>query len=188
MAKKWDWPLKGLTAFKKTKASFLNDQLFGARGTNFRPNGFHDGLDFGSNDHTGNPPNKIYGAHSGKVIAVGYRSGNEWYVITKDNAGIYVIYQEFASSKSDIAVSVGQTVHIGTFIGTRTGTHLHIGINTKKNPLDANAWTMDGWVDPLETIIEDKLGSNDDGTGGDDNGDNESKGKDFVMLNTYWRY
>lgn len=186
MAKKWDWPLKGLTAFKKTKASFANDQLFGARGTNFRPNGFHDGLDFGSIDHTGNPPNKIYSVHAGKVIKIGYRAGNEWYVITKGNDNIYVIYQEFASSKSDIAVSVGQTVHIGTFIGTRTSNHLHLGINTKKDPLVADAWSLDGWVDPLQTIIDDKLGNNDDGTDGDNKG--ESKAKDFVMLNTYWRY
>lgn len=187
IAKKWDWPLKGLTAHQKSISSFANDQLFGARGSS-RPNGFHDGLDYGNLDHTGNPANKIYCAHFSKVKEIAYASGYEWYVITEDNDGVYCMYQEFASNKSDIVVSVGDTLHVGTFIGTRTTNHLHLGINTKKYPTKADPWSMDGWVDPLQTIIDDKLGSADDGKGGDDSDNTSSTTtKTIIMINQYTR-
>lgn len=109
-------------------------------------------------------------------------------MITEDNDGIYCMYQEFASSRSDIVVSVGDTLHIGTFIGTRTTDHIHLGINTKKYPTKADAWSLDGWVDPWQTIVDDKAGTSDDGSGGDDSGDNGSETtKTVIMLNQYVR-
>lgn len=47
MAKKWDWPLKGLTSAQKAKSGFADGQRFG----DARAQGIHDGLDFGDNTH-----------------------------------------------------------------------------------------------------------------------------------------
>lgn len=96
------------------------------------------------------------------------------------------MYQEFANSRSDIAVDVGTTVHVGTFLGTRVTNHIHVGINTKKNPLEANPWTYDGWVDPWQTITDNKIGDDDDGSPDDDEG-SDSKTTNIIMMNTYWR-
>ncbi|MDT6259921.1 M23 family metallopeptidase, partial [Enterococcus faecium] len=62
----WGNPFPGSSLDKN---SFSGGQLFGKNpGGEFRPNGFHDGLDFGSVDH---PGSEIHAVHGGKVVYVG---------------------------------------------------------------------------------------------------------------------
>lgn len=144
----WGWPFPSVGEGK-----FSGGQLFGVQpGGEFRPNGFHDGLDFGSVDH---PGTDVHAIHGGKVTKKEWR-GNEikWYVVITDDSGLNVEYQEAFSSTSNIIVNVGDTVTTGQVIGHRDTDHLHIGITRHSFPEAFNhAFSNDGtWIDPQQTI------------------------------------
>lgn len=144
----WGWPFPSVGEGK-----FSGGQLFGVQpGGEFRPNGFHDGLDFGSIDH---PGTDVHAIHGGKVTKKEWR-GNEikWYVVITDDSGLNVEYQEAFSSASNIIVNVGDTVTTGQVIGHRDTDHLHIGITRHSFPEAFNhAFSNDGtWIDPQQTI------------------------------------
>lgn len=156
----WGWPFPSVGEGK-----FSGDQLFGVHpGGEFRPNNFHDGLDFGSIDH---PGSEVHAIHGGKVtISRDYVGGVGYYVVIQDSSGLNVEYQEAFGSPSNIIVNVGDTVQTGQVIGYRTTDHLHIGI-TRHSFREAfsHAWSNDGtWLDPQAMI---KQGGN---GGGDDSG------------------
>ena len=144
----------------------MDAQLFGTHPGNGRINNYHDGLDFGSVDH---PGKEVHAIHGGKVVKVDYAGGLEWYVVTKGDDNLSIVYQEFASSKSNIKVKVDDVVKTGDVIGIRDTEHVHIGIT--KLPFDqavSHSWdSSGGWIDPLETIKNGlKKGGSDDATGG----------------------
>ena len=151
MSNGWGWPFP-----KVGEGSFLGGQLFGKNpGGEFRPNGFHNGLDFGSVDH---PGSEICAVHEGTVVFAGWApSGYEalgTVVATKSTDGYYVVYQEFGTSAGNIRVSVGQKVTLGKVIATRNTSHLHLGV-TKTDWLKAqsSAFTNNGvWLDPRVVI------------------------------------
>lgn len=162
----WGWP------FPSTgEGSFLGGQLFGKNpGGEFRPNGFHDGLDFGSIDH---PGSEIHAIHGGKVT-VGPAWGNGgigWYVVITDSTGLNVEYQEAFSNAANIHVHVGDTVHTGDVIGIRDRDHVHIGITRHSFPeAFSHAFSNDGtWLNPLDTI-KNGAGSGAGSSGGDSGG------------------
>lgn len=146
---KWGWPFP-----KVGKGSFSGAQLFGVhKGGEFRQNGFHDGLDFGSVDH---PGNEIHAIHGGTVVHAGYKDSYiGYYIVIHSTDGYDMVYQEFGSSKSDILVKEKQTVKTGQVIARRTTSHVHIGVC--KYP---HYWTTGYshsfekwyWLDPLKLI------------------------------------
>lgn len=144
----WGWP------FPCGEGTFSGGQLFGVHpGGEFRTNGFHDGLDFGSVDH---PGNEVHAIHGGKVTTAATWGGSEikWYLVITDSSGLNVEYQEAFSSQNNITVSYGQEVHTGDVIGYRTTDHLHIGI-TRMDVKQAfgHAFSNDGtWLDPQAMI------------------------------------
>ncbi|EPI04430.1 peptidase, M23 family [Enterococcus faecalis 13-SD-W-01] len=136
------------------RSSFQSYQLFGTNpGGEFRLNGFHDGLDFGSVDH---PGSEVHAVHGGKVVFVGNPGISELgaCVIVINDGGLNMIYQEFASSTSDARVKVGDQVKVGQVIGTRDTDHLHLGITRMDwRQAEAHAFTDDGtWIDPLTLL------------------------------------
>lgn len=136
----WTNPLPNTSL---AEASFQGGQLFGKRaGGEFRQNGFHSGLDFGSADHQGN---KIVAAHSGKVTFVGNPNIPDLgaVIIVIDTGEYNTIYQEFATSRSDAKVKKGDVVKAGQLIGTRNTAHLHFGI------------TKQGWQKALASSFSD---------------------------------
>ncbi|EMG1503093.1 glucosaminidase domain-containing protein [Enterococcus mundtii] len=149
----WGWPFPEVG-----QGFFAGGQLFGKNpGGEFRENGFHDGLDFGSVDH---PGNEIHAIHGGTVTYVGNPgiSGLGTCVIVINDSGLNMVYQEFATSTSNAKVKVGDKVKLGDVIGIRDTEHLHLGI-TKKDWLQAesSAFTDDGtWLDPLKIITTGK--------------------------------
>lgn len=144
----WGWP------FPCGEGTFSGAQLFGVNpGGGFRPNGFHDGLDFGSIDH---PGNEVHAIHGGKVTTAATWGGSEikWYLVITDSTGLNVEYQEAFSTQGNITVGYGQEVHTGDVIGYRTTDHLHIGI-TRMDVKQAfgHAFSNDGtWLDPKAMI------------------------------------
>lgn len=143
----WGWP------FPCGEGHFLGGQLFGVNpGGEFRRNGFHDGLDFGSIDH---PGNEVHAIHGGTVRMIDWGNGGiNFYVVIQDGSGLNVEYQEAFASPSNITVKPGQQVKTGDVIGYRTTNHLHVGI-TKHNFPEAfsHAFSNDGtWIDPLNAI------------------------------------
>ncbi len=149
----WGWPFPDVG-----QGSFSGGQLFGKNaGGEFRENGWHDGLDFGSVDH---PGSKIHAVHGGTVTYVGNPNigGLGACVIVINDSGLNMVYQEFATSTSNAKVKVGDKVKLGDVIGVRDTEHLHLGI-TKKDWLQAesSAFTDDGtWLDPLKLITTGK--------------------------------
>ena len=143
----WGWPFPA-----DGRGYFTGAQLFGVNaGGEFRLNGFHDGLDFGSIDH---PGYEVHAVHKGTVTAIGYASGLDWYVLI-DTGEYLTVYQEAFSSRSNIWVSVGQQVNIGDVIGGRTTAHLHLGITRQKNfsVALANSFNNNGtWINPLTLL------------------------------------
>lgn len=140
----WGWPFPSVG-----EGSFSLGQRFGYDG-GFRPNSFHDGLDFGSVDH---PGRDVHAVHGGKVTQKGYIAGLEYYVVIS-GGGYNVVYQEAFSSMSNIKVNVGDSVKTGDVIGYRDTSHLHIGI-TKADFNEAlkKSFTNDGtWLNPQEII------------------------------------
>ena len=147
----WAWPFPA-----DGQGRFMGSQLFGVNaGGEFRLNGFHDGLDFGSVDH---PGSQVHAIHSGKIVGVGYGSGIDWYVL-EDTGEYLIVYQEAFSSRSKINVSVGQQIKVGDVIGTRDTSHVHIGITREHNYSKAlrSSFINNGtWLNPL-TIIKNGL-------------------------------
>lgn len=146
-ADKWAWPFPAVG-----EGHFSGAQLFGVNpGGEFRQNGFHDGLDFGSYDH---PGAHVQAIHSGKIVSVGYTAGLDWYVL-EDTGDYLIVYQEAFASRGDINVTPGQQINVGDVIGTRDTSHVHIGI-TKNHNFNydlANSFNNNGtWLNPLEII------------------------------------
>lgn len=155
----WGWPFPNVG-----EGHFSLGQTFGTHPQDGvgRPNGFHDGLDFGSADH---PGAEVHAIHGGKVQDIGYIEGLDNYVTIVSNDYL-ICYQEAFSSRGNIKVSVGQDVKTGDVIGIRDTSHVHIGITKQKNLMTAlkSAWSNDGtWLNPLQIIR--------DGIGGKDNND-----------------
>ena len=119
----WGWPFPSVG-----EGTFFTAQKFGFTGGG-RPNGFHDGLDFGSVDH---PGREVHAIHGGKVQTISYMSGLENYVTIVSN-DYMIVYQEAFSSQSNIIVHVGDTIKTGQVIGYRDTDHLHIGITKQKD-------------------------------------------------------
>ena len=147
----WNWPFPSVG-----EGHFSGAQLFGVNaGGQFRLNGFHDGLDFGSIDH---PGSEVHAIHSGTVKIVGYGSGLDWYCVV-DTGEYLVVYQEAFASKSDIYVREGQQIKTGDLIGVRKTSHLHIGITREHNfncALASSFINNGTWLNPL-TIIRNGL-------------------------------
>lgn len=162
----WGWP------FPCGEGNFMGSQLFGVNpGGEFRTNGFHDGLDFGSIDH---PGNEVHAIHGGRcTISRAWGSGGiNWYCVIQDSSGLNVEYQEAFGNASNITVNVGDTVKTGDVIGYRTTNHLHVGITRMAIPAAfGHAFSNDGtWIDPLATIKNGTAG----GTAPSDNGDDST--------------
>lgn len=142
----WGWPFPDVGEGK-----FMGSQLFGVNaGGEFRPNGFHDGLDFGSVDH---PGSEVHAVHGGKVTIKSYMGGLGNYVVIS-GGGYNVVYQEAFSSASKITVNVGDTVKTGDVIGYRDTDHLHVGVTRQDfNVAVGKSFTNDGtWLNPLDLI------------------------------------
>ena len=143
----WGWPFPDVG-----EGNFTGGQLFGVNaGGEFRPNGFHDGLDFGSVDH---PGSAVHTVHGGKVIIKSYMGGLGNYVVVHSDDGYNIVYQEAFSSMSNIRVNVGDVVNTGDVIGYRNTDHLHIGITKVDfNTAVGKSFTNDGtWLNPQEII------------------------------------
>ncbi|WP_283578528.1 peptidoglycan DD-metalloendopeptidase family protein [Limosilactobacillus ingluviei] len=147
----WGWPFPSVG-----QGYFSGAQRFGVNaGGEFRLNGFHDGLDFGSVDH---PGSTVHAIHAGTVTSVGYTAGLDWYV-TVDTGEYLVVYQEAFSSRNQIAVKPGQQIGLGDTIGYRNTSHLHIGITRQKNfnVALANSFNNNGtWLNPLDIILNNR--------------------------------
>lgn len=143
----WGWPFPG-----SGDRPFSQAQSFGYDG-GYRINSFHDGLDFGSNTHPGNP---IHAIHGGTVIIKSYMNGLGNYMVTHSKDGYNIVYQEAFSSPGNIWKNVGDVVKTGDEIGQRTTDHLHVGV-TKADFYAAvrKSFTNDGtWLDPAKLIRE----------------------------------
>lgn len=143
----WGWPFTPQDGDKP----FALGQSFGPGTGAFRPNGFHDGVDFGAYDH---PGSEVHAIHGGTVTHKGYMYGLENYVVTHSADGFNIVYQEAFSSQSQIRVNVGDKVKTGDVIGWRNTDHLHIGV-TKKDFMEAVGHSFDaggGWIDCRELI------------------------------------
>lgn len=141
----WGWPFPSVG-----EGSFMQAQRFGYDG-GFRPNSFHDGLDFGSVDH---PGSEVHAVHGGKVIIKSYMGGLGNYVVIHSDDGYNIVYQEAFSSMSNIRVNVGDVVKTGDIIGYRNTDHLHIGITKVDfNTAVGKSFINDGtWLNPQEII------------------------------------
>ena len=143
----WGWPFPSVG-----EGYFSGAQLFGVNpGGEFRMNGFHDGLDFGSADH---PGSAVHAVHSGVVTQIGYIAGLENYVVVRSDEYTFV-YQEAFSNKGNISVKVGQQINTGDVIGYRDTFHLHLGITRETNVMKAIANSFnnnDTWLDPRALI------------------------------------
>nr|WP_278772445.1 phage tail protein [Limosilactobacillus mucosae] len=141
----WGWPFPSVG-----EGSFSQAQKFGYDG-GFRPNSFHDGLDFGSVDH---PGSDVHAIHGGTVVFKGYMGGLGNYVVTHSTDGFNIVYQEAFSSAGQIRVNIGDKVKTGDVIGWRNTDHLHVGV-TKADFYEAvrKSFTNDGtWLDPQALI------------------------------------
>ncbi|MEM1455684.1 phage tail protein [Pediococcus pentosaceus] len=133
--------------------AFDGGQLFGVHaGGEFRQNGFHDGLDFGTAKY---PGSDVHAVHGGKVTRIGYMGGLGNYLVTHSDDGYNIDYQEAFASRSNIHVKVGQYIKTGQVIGVRTTDHLHIGITKKDFDYALKyAFTNNGtWIDPEPLIF-----------------------------------
>ena len=133
--------------------TFSGGQLFGVHaGGEFRQNGFHDGLDFGTVDH---PGSDIHAIHGMKITRIGYMAELGYFFVGHSDDGYNIDYQEAFASRSDIHVKVGQYVKTGQVVGERTTDHLHIGITKKDFDYALRyAFTNNGtWIDPEPLIF-----------------------------------
>lgn len=151
MVNTWKNPLPGTSL---AMSSFSGGQLFGNHpGGEFRPNGFHNGLDFGSLDH---PGNEIHAVNSGSVIFAGNPGISQLgaLVIVIRTNDINVVYQEFSTTTANSYVKTGDQVVAGQVIGIRNTNHLHLGM-TRMDWRQAQqyAFTNNGtWLDPLPIL------------------------------------
>lgn len=156
----WAYPFKGMT-YNSAKAHFMQAQKFGPGTAGGRPNGYHDGEDFGTSVYGGKA---IRAIHDGKVIDVSVDSSPiSGHVVIKSSDGWYIVYQEFFHNEGSkyVKVKKGQTVHAGDTIGYLAGyntdpavDHVHIGM-TKKVWSVAKGDSFSsagGWKDPIEMI------------------------------------
>lgn len=148
----WGWPFDSVKsiqdAFKKLDSP-TSEQAYGKSPQ--RSGDFHDGWDFGSAKYgTGST---IKAVHDGTVYKIEHKNGY-WMVDVKSSDGYYEVYQEAFASRSDIAVSEGQSIKVGDKIGMLTDSHLHLGIS-KTEIGKANAyWNVDNgtWLNPVRLI------------------------------------
>lgn len=174
----WGWP------FPCGEGHFLGGQLFGVNpGGEFRTNGFHDGLDFGSIDHPGNEVHAIHGGRCTISRAWG-NGGINWYCVIQDSSGLNVEYQEAFGSASNITVNVGDVVKTGDVIGYRTTNHLHVGITRMAIPAAfGHAFSNDGtWIDPLATIKNGTAGGTVPSDSGDDSTSTSTTTEEYYSL------
>ncbi|MBF7112586.1 phage tail protein [Pediococcus pentosaceus] len=133
--------------------AFDGGQLFGVHaGGEFRQNGFHDGLDFGTAKY---PGSDVHAIHGMKITRIGNMAGLGYFVLGHSDDGYNIDFQEAFASRSDIHVKVGQYVKTGQVIGVRTTDHLHIGITKKDFDYALRyAFTNNGtWIDPEPLIF-----------------------------------
>lgn len=133
--------------------AFEGGQLFGVHaGGEFRQNGFHDGLDFGTAKY---PGSKVHAIHGMKITRIGYMGGLGWFFVGHSDDGYNIDFQEAFGGKSDIYVKVGQYVKTGDVVGVRTTNHLHIGITKKDFDYALRyAFSNNGtWIDPEPLIF-----------------------------------
>lgn len=133
--------------------AFESGQLFGVHpGGEFRQNGFHDGLDFGTAKY---PGTDVHAVHGGRVTHKGYMGGLAYYFVTHSDDGYNVVYQEAFGSSSNIKVKIGDYVKTGQVVGRRTTNHLHVGVTKKDfNYAVAHSFTNNGtWIDPEPLIF-----------------------------------
>ena len=140
--------------FKDTnisRDSFALGQQFGPNTGDFRPNGFHSGLDFGSIDH---PGTNVLCVSDGKVTHTGFMDGIYYYVVVKDKRGYNVIYQEFSYNNNTIKVNIGNNVKKGQTLATRDSDHLHLGFTKVAFPdCLASSYLDNGtFEDPLKFL------------------------------------
>lgn len=136
--------------------AFESGQLFGVHpGGEFRQNGFHDGLDFGTAKY---PGSDVHAVHGGKVTHKGYMGGLAYYFVTHSDDGYNIVYQEAFGSSSNIKVKIGDYVKTGQVVGRRTTNHLHVGVTKKDfNYAVAHSFTNNGtWIDPEPLIFGSK--------------------------------
>ena len=149
----WNWPFKPPATIR-----FDGAQLFGVNpGGEFRPNGFHDGLDFGSVNW---PGSEVKAIHDGTVTLKGAMDGLGNYFVTNGD-GFNIVYQEAFGSASDIRVNIGDHVKVGDVVGIRTTDHLHVGVTKHDfNAALGSSFSNNGtWLDPKK-LIEDGLKNN----------------------------
>lgn len=136
--------------------AFEGGQLFGVHaGGEFRQNGFHDGLDFGTAKY---PGSDVHAIHGMKITRIGNMAGLGYFVLGHSDDGYNIDFQEAFASRGDIHVKVGQYVKTGQVIGVRTTDHLHIGITKKDFDYALRyAFTNNGtWIDPEPLIFNTK--------------------------------
>lgn len=136
--------------------AFEGGQLFGVHaGGEFRQNGFHDGLDFGTAKY---PGSDVHAIHGMKITRIGNMAGLGYFVLGHSDDGYNIDFQEAFASRNDIHVKVGQYVKTGQVIGVRTTDHLHIGITKKDFDYALRyAFTNNGtWIDPEPLIFNTK--------------------------------
>lgn len=147
----WNWPFNPPRVIR-----FDGGQLFGVNsGGEFRPHGFHDGLDFGTVNW---PGREVKAIHEGIVILKGSANGLGNYIVTHSSDGYNIVYQEAFNSMSDIRVSIGNHVKVGDVIGIRTTNHLHVGVTKHDfNAALGSSFSNNGtWLDP-KNLIENGL-------------------------------
>ena len=152
---KWGWPFPDAG-----HGTFLSGQRFGYQPSAASVRGghaFHDGLDFGTHDHSGK---YVHAIHGGTVIHVGKYGGIGWAVVTKSLDGYQIVYQEAFANKSSILVHENQTIKTGQKIGIRDSSleHLHIGVVKKpytwwQGYSGGNSYKKWHWLDPEKLIV-----------------------------------
>lgn len=124
----WSWPFP-----QSGEGWHYQGQKFGYT-SNIRKNGYHDGLDFGTQDH---PGSAVHAVHGGRVLDVNTVRDNNgqtmwWFTTIWDGRFLYV-YQEAFSNRNKITVKPNDIIYAGQVIGYRDKDHLHLGINTSPN-------------------------------------------------------
>lgn len=171
----WGWPFPNIPANGRPTVT-LNGQQYGHTGWFGRGNqDYHDGFDFGAGLYNGN----VLAVHPGTVFQIGSYT-YWWFIWIKSPDGYSIVYQE-GFRRSDIYVSVGQQVNVGTPLARVTQDHTHIGISNK--PITVayqHAFMDDGtWLNPIDVIANGiasggtKTPDQPDQPGGDDDGDDE---------------
>ncbi len=142
----WSWPFP-----RSGEGWHYQGQKFGYT-SNIRKNGFHDGLDFGTQDH---PGSEVHAVHGGRVLDVNTVKDDDgkvlwWFTTVWDGKYLYV-YQEAFSNRDKITVKPNDIVYAGQVIGYRDLDHLHLGINTSPNyGIDLKNSFVPSWNDPSQ--------------------------------------